>query len=218
MAIDDTPGYLKGSIIPKKAPRGYFTKLIQKRNPGINLQKKSKDWFREKATEITKSFKGKFASTNKIFQDNETKTTSSVEIGKMYMFFYDAKWKEELPEWDMFPLIFPIEFYNNGFLGINFHYLPHPWRAALMDALWPQVTDEKMDFNTRLKISYNILKAAAADKYVAPTIHRYLSNHVVSNFIQIPASEWDIAIFLPYERFVGNTKGGVYKNSMKGRK
>ena len=49
------------------------------------------------------------------------------------MFFYDPKFKKTLPYYDTFPLVLPLETYNDGFLGINMHYLPIPLRVNLLD-------------------------------------------------------------------------------------
>src|SRR5580765_4984034 len=57
-------------------------------------------------------------------------------IGKMLFFQYDAKTKDKLPYWDMFPLAFLFKVSNNSALGINMHYLPPVERARLMMALW----------------------------------------------------------------------------------
>src|SRR4051812_41636100 len=48
-----------------------------------------------------------------------------VHPGEMIFFMYDAKWKDKLPFFDRFPLIFPVEMYPNGFAGMNLHYLPN---------------------------------------------------------------------------------------------
>lgn len=64
-----------------------------------------------------------------------------LSVGSMYMFIYDAKWKKTLPYWDIRPLIFPISRSKDRFMGINFHYLPVPYRAMLMDALYDFAID-----------------------------------------------------------------------------
>ena len=57
-------------------------------------------------------------------------------IGKMYMFYYDAKTKDKLPYWDRFPLIFVLDVRPDRFWGVNLHYLPPLYRAKLMNALY----------------------------------------------------------------------------------
>ena len=50
----------------------------------------------------------------------------------MYLFQYDAKWKEKLPYWDMFPLILPFDLAKGGFFGVYLDYLPTNDRADLL--------------------------------------------------------------------------------------
>ena len=138
-----------------------------------------------------------------------------IEVGKMYLFSYDPKLKKELPYYDRFPLIFPFKKVPNGFLGINLHYLPYILRAKLMDLLYPKVNDPKLSDAARLKISYNILNAAATNKYIKPCIKMYLNNHVRSKFIMIVPTEWDIALWLPVENFAKASNQKVWADSRK---
>jgi hypothetical protein len=127
-------------------------------------------------------------------------------IGKMYCFVYDPKYKDTLPYYDKFPLIFPIEIYNDGFLGINLHYLTPMLRAKLMNALYETLNNNKYDDTTRLRISYQILKSSSRFKLFEPCIKRYLFTHVRSSYLNVPVEHWDKVIMLPLERFVYNNK------------
>ena len=53
--------------------------------------------------------------------NNADRARPDAVIGRMYFFYYDAKNKDKLPQWDRFPLVLPIERYGNGFLGLNLH-------------------------------------------------------------------------------------------------
>lgn len=137
---------------------------------------------------------------------------TSIEPGRMYLFNYDAKLKDVLPYWDRFPLIFPFSVESDHFLGINLHYLPLIYRAQLMDALYDITNNKKFDKSTKLKISYELLKNTAKFKNFKPCVKMYLNGHVKSNFLLVPSDEWDIALFLPLERFTKN-KNVVYRDS-----
>jgi hypothetical protein len=170
--------------------------------------RQARDWFRntaQKAKDITRS---------KILSET-TAQTNRVEIGRMYMFSYDPKTKEELPYYDRFPLVFPIKLLPDGFLGINLHYLPYVLRAKLMDMLYNYVMDPKLDSNTKLRISYETLNRASTHKYIQPCIKRYLTNHVRSKFIFVAPVEWDIALFLPVEQFAKASRTTVWNDSRK---
>lgn len=135
-------------------------------------------------------------------------------IGQMYFFIYDPKHKKTLPYYDKFPLVFPIEFYPDGFLGINFHYLDYGLRAKLLAKLVETMTNKRFDETTKLKISYEILKGLGTMHQ--PCVKRYLNAHVRSQFIWIDPREWKQAIFLPVENFAKSTKEQVWRDS-KGR-
>ena len=130
------------------------------------------------------------------------------------MFGYDAKMKDELPFYDRFPVVFPFSRDADSFTGINLHYLPHIYRARLMDALYMIVSDQKFNDKTRLRLSYQLLSSSSKYKYFEPCVKKYLYNHVKTKFLQVPSNEWDIALFLPLERFTVS-KNVVFKDSIK---
>lgn len=170
----------------------------------------ARDWFREKA---------RGARSADVYPDNILKTSSNrkprVGPGRMYHFYYDPKHKKTLPYYDRFPLIFMVGAADGGFYGINLHYLPPKLRAELMDALYEVASDRKYDENTKLRLSYSILKGASKYSYFKPCFKHYLSEHVKSQFIEIVSSEWDIALFLPTERFEKASKTRVFADSRK---
>ena len=168
----------------------------------------ARDWYRDRARRTR-------ISPQTLIKSDRDRLTSKVLIGKMYHFFYDPKHKKTLPYYDRFPLIFPFKKVRGGFLGINLHYLPLRLRAKLMDELYTLSRDKRYDENTRLRLSYNVLNGAAKYKYFKPCVKHYLTPHVKSRFLEIYAAEWDIALFLPTEKFVGAVKGKVHADSRK---
>ena len=168
----------------------------------------ARDWYRNRARTTR-------VAPDRLIRGDRERLTSRVMIGRMYHFFYDPKHKKTLPYYDRFPLIFPFKRVRGGFLGINLHYLPLRLRAKLMDELYTLSRDNRYDENTRLRISYNILNGAAKYKYFKPCVKHYLTPHVKSRFLEVYAAEWDIALFLPTERFVGANKRAVHADSRK---
>ena len=157
----------------------------------------AREWYRDAAGALVT----KITSNQALRRTQESRKVDSMELGYMYAFSYDPKMKRELPYYDVFPLIFPVKFEKDGFLGINFHYLPPVLRAKLMDALYPNLTNRQFDDSTRMRISYDILQSAAKYRYFKPTLKKYLRSHVRSQFLEIHVNEWDIALFLPTESF-----------------
>ena len=167
------------------------------------------NWFRS----IINRTKGKFSDESPASLLSRQNTVSSQLLGKMYFFTYNPKWKATLPYYDTFPLIFPIERYTNGFLGINFHYLHPKDRAILMDQLKSYANNKRYDETTKLKLSYQTLAGFSKIKRARPTIHRYLTGKVGSKFVLINADEWEVALFLPVERFKKASKQKVWTDS-----
>jgi|TARA_E500000318_G_scaffold31967_1_gene31888 hypothetical protein len=147
--------------------------------------------------------------------DDRSKLTSRPTIGRMYFFNYDPKLKRELPYYDRFPLIFMIGPAEGGFYGINLHYLAPTLRARLMDALYDTITNQNYDETTRLRISYNILKGATKFRFFKPCVKHYLVNKVQGRFLEVFSNEWDIALFLPVERFEKANKRQVFNDSQR---
>lgn len=170
----------------------------------------ARNWYRSKAGEIGRNS----ARPNRFLTDSE-RMQSKPEPGMMYMFFYDAKTKDDLPYWDKFPLIFMIEGADGGFTGLNLHYLPLRLRARLMDALYSLTSNQRYDNRTRLQLSYSILKGAARYRLFKPCFKRYLNSNVRSRFVYVHPSEWDIALFLPTERFQKARKQTVHADSAR---
>jgi hypothetical protein len=65
----------------------------------------------------------------------QLRQTNMVKIGMLYFFYYDPKTKADLPYWDRFPLVLVLEKYDDGFLGLNLHYLPVKYRVAFLQKL-----------------------------------------------------------------------------------
>lgn len=169
----------------------------------------AREWFRDKAKELGK------VSESQILRDDTDRLKSRSAIGKMYFFVYDAKHKKTLPYYDRFPLIFPVDKVPGGFYGINMHYLPLPLRAQLMDSLYDITNNKRYNESTKLKLSYGVLKGAEKFSLFKPTFKRYLNSQVRSRFVQIEPAEWDVALFLNSEQFVGASKTKVWADSKK---
>lgn len=157
----------------------------------------SLDWFKGLA-------RSAFGIRKEIMKgDKGARYRNSVTLGKMYFFFYDAKHKDTLPVWDRFPLVFPIEFYKDGFLGLNLHYLSVGQRDQLLSLLMRYANNPNMDETTRLMLSWKAVTATSRMKGLSEVcVKRYLRGHVRSRFIEVNADEWDKVISLPVEEFV----------------
>ncbi|CAB5221146.1 DNA end protector protein [uncultured Caudovirales phage] len=172
----------------------------------------SRDWFREKAREVARINEKSLVTNNRELQ------RSRPVPGYMYLFSYDAKHKDTLPYFDRFPLVFPFSVDSDGFLGMNMHYIPHLLRARLMDALYDLSSNQKFDEKTKLRMSYDMLNASSKYKYFKPCVKRYLFSQLQTRFLLVPSNEWDIALFLPLERFTVNKKQAYNDSQQKIRR
>lgn len=170
-------------------------------------EQKARDWYRTAA-------KGYKVQVNKSFlQEDKDRMRSSIMPGNMYMFWYSPKYKDTLPYYDQFPLIFPFRAAKGRFWGLNLHYIPHQYRAALMDQLYELTNNSRYDESTKLKLSYNILNSSSKYKYFKPCVKQYLVSHLASKFLYIYPSEWDMALFMPTEKFQKQGKNQVWSDS-----
>jgi hypothetical protein len=141
----------------------------------------------------------------RIIAGNELRGRPTTRTGRVYFFKYDPKGKYELPQYDKFPLCVPIEKYNDGFLGLNLHYLQQGNREKLLKTLLETRSDHTINDQTIMRISYDAITASTKlERLAGPAIHRYLFAHVRSKFIEVYPDEYDIALQLPIEQWVFN--------------
>ena len=178
------------------------SKYIQSVQKAARGRPKSTDWYKEKIKE--------FGTPTAVQLIRDGKRDTRPFYGRLNMFFYDPKLKKTLPYYDRFPLVLPMERYNDGFLGINLHYLPIPLRIRLLDRLVDFSNNTKFDESTYLKVTYSGLKRV---KLIKPTIKRYLAGHVKSAFRRVDADEFTVATLLPVQRFTKATDSEVWKDS-----
>lgn len=167
-------------------------------------------WLREQAQSINA-----VSNPKQLLNKQTDRMVTAITVGRMYLFMYDPKMKEELPYYDRFPLIFPFRRVQGGFYGINMHYLPHMMRAKLMDNLHLLANNQNYDDSTKLRLSYQLLHKASKFRYFEPCVKHYLNTQVRTRFLWVPADQWETALFLPLERFVGATKQQVWRDSRR---
>ena len=191
-----------------------FISAIQHTTNPAQQQNTSQEWLREQL----RNFSGTTDPRSLLRatpNQKESRLVTKLSIGRMYLFYYDPKMKEELPYYDRFPLIFPFRMVEDGFYGINMHYLPHVLRARLMDGLYTLANNDKNDDTTKLKLTYQLLNSSSRFKYVKPCVKHYLNNHVRSRFLWVPADQWKTALFLPLERFAKASATTVWQQSRR---
>ena len=169
------------------AEETYFDKISAQIKTGTEPYQ----WYRNRIKELGTP------SQSQLIRDG--KITGRVNFGALNMFIYDPKLKNKLPYYDTFPLVLPIEKYRDGFLGINFHYLPYALRAQLLSRLDPNA-------------NYSALKKV---RLIKPTLKRYLNSNVRSRFRKLEEEDFMTAIMLPVQRFKKSSASKVWSDSRK---
>lgn len=142
---------------------------------------------------------------------NKDLVRSVPKLGGMYLYAYDAKFKDKLPFWDAAPLVVPVQFEAKGFSGINFHYLPVDQRLFLFKLLAGMRSNTSRRY---IRISYKTLVALSTSIWKF-AYKRYLFSHVKSRLLVIDKSEWEEALMLPVANFQKKTASFVYKEFSK---
>ena len=180
------------------------SKFIQNVVKDAGGRPKSTQWYRDKIKEF-----GQPGAMDLIRDGKQSRTP---HYGRMNMFFYDPKGRKTLPYYDTFPLVLPIESYPDGFLGINFHYLPMALRLKLLDRIVDFSNNTKFDESTIINADYAKLKNI---KEIKPTLKRYLAGRVKTRFRRVDADEFTVAALLPIARWKKGTQQDVYRDSRK---
>lgn len=164
------------------------------------------DWFRNNVTRMR-------TMPEKVMREGQGNMTMQPMNGKMYLFQYDPKTKKRLNYYDRFPLVLKVKRLPEGFLGLNFHYLHYKQRAMLMDALYEYVYDDELNEESRVRITYEILKGNSRTKFFKPALKRYLRSQTESRFMEIMPDQWNAAIMLPIARFEKASNAKVWRDS-----
>jgi hypothetical protein len=134
--------------------------------------------------------------------------------GQMFMFNYQPLTRANLEYYDTFPLVFILELHNDGFLGINLHYLPPQLRERLFLNLIKFSSGSFENEDTRLILRYKyMMTQPLIRRLITPCIKKYFYRRMDSYILKIPPSDWYIATFLPLSRFKKKHYGGVWRDS-----
>jgi len=147
---------------------------------------------------------------NQVLAQYKSETSQFIYPGTLTLFKYRAT--NQRPYYDSFPLVIYLQETNNGFIGMNLHYISYAQRAILMDGLY-QIARNKNTSQPIIAANYQFLSRFQRFRYFKPCVKRYLYSNVKSRFLSISPQYWNIALFLPLERFVGSSKEHVWSES-----
>ncbi|CAB4141269.1 DNA end protector protein [uncultured Caudovirales phage] len=168
------------------------------------------DWYRKKILEY---FGSKNIDARTIYGSNRTK--KRFIPGDIVTFRYKPKLKDVLPYYDTYPLVLILKIIPGGFIGLNFHYIDPRSRAYFMDVLYDYLKYYAQSKELKINITYDKLANTPRLSYYRPCIKRYLNSNIGNMFYILSPDEWNIALFLPTESFVKETKEEVWGESKK---
>ncbi len=171
----------------------------------------AQDWFRQTVRRLfgDRPIRGREQLVQA--EDVTTRTPQNIQrTGRMFMFVYDPKLKKKLPFYDRFPMIFVLELRNDGFLGLNLHYLPIKLRAMLFNQLTVLLNTKNLNENTRLRLTYQVIKNATKFHNALPLIREYKAKYIRSRMLEVHPRDWEIALFLPTEQFKKKGKQTIW--------
>jgi hypothetical protein len=122
-------------------------------------------------------------------------TVGRLKIGDLITFEYDAKYGEELPYWDRFPLVYVTKIHRDGWTGMNVHYLHPRMRARLFYDL---------DKNS-IDIIDNEMNSLCTKRYLAANTRTATKRS--------PKEFWEIAVQLPFEKFEKKSNNTVWRQT-----
>jgi len=176
-------------------PFAHLRDSALKGNPSRSVQ-----WYQNQLRKLGMGLK--HISPQRVMTSGLGTGENGVNIGQMSLFYYHAKHEKTLPHWDAFPLVIPFRMHEDGFTGVNFHYLHPNDRMAFLKTI--------MMIRGNRGLTWDVLKAQAST-FAEHCVKRYLFNHVRNRyFLKIDDVDWKTAIMLPVERFVKESKYNAY--------
>jgi hypothetical protein len=111
--------------------------------------------------------------------------------------------------------VIPFRKLDEGFLGVNFHYLPYVIRFKMLGYLNELSSDDNLDENTRVNLSWRVLESYSRLDPIKACVKHYLTDSIHSRFLNIPYQDWVIASQLPVESFIKKNKSFVWRETGK---
>jgi len=183
-----------------------------------NLSNQTPSEMQRRSVESMRWFTGQLrkirTSPQNFYKYTDLKKTRRYLDGRMYMFFYEAKWQDKLPYWDAFPCVIILDTYQDGFLGLNLHYIPPLIRAKLLNECFDFIKAEDKQ-SERFELPYEIVNASPKFKFAKACIKRYLYSQMKSSALEVEPIYWDLASMLPVAQFQKQNVRKVYEESRK---
>lgn len=144
-------------------------------------------------------------------EDIETvRATRKLQLGRLYLWGYDPKFKKSLPVYDVLPLGILLSYNAKYFWMINIHYIPYLRRIQFMRIIMEELKSGK-------KLKYKTIKKAWMSAQIPMAYARlafrcYLISHVKTNLKMFDYDNYAPVVKNVLPIFKKQSKATVYKN------
>ncbi len=190
----------------------------------VRLEKETPSELQERSLESLRFFQARVRnlkiSSEAFYKQSDLQKAKRYLEGRMYTFFYNAKTKNKLPYWDRFPLVIILDLREDGFTGLNLHYIPPRYRVRLLYELYKYVIlddDEyaEEEMRMRIKMTYQLITGISKLKMYKPCFKRYLTTQIEGRALEITPEYWDSMAMLPLAQWQKENARTVYSDSIK---
>lgn len=203
------PGQREKDLQAPHLIQRYWEKFFQL-HP-IDVQRHSDaalDWFRKRVSKDLKVRADQIIKSTDDYNRYAEKHDRSM-IGKLYLYEYEAveAGDEENGVYDKYPTVF---FFNISkskegkllYWGLNMHYLLPKERAAVYSGLMKLKAQKGVTPKTKLKLQWDLIKTVCKHPLVERAVHAYRADRIQSRIVEIPATDWPVALFLRIEKWM----------------
>lgn len=187
----------------------YWELYFRQREKGqLKHGKEALLWFQRRVTKDVRVKASAILDTPASYATQKARGNKSM-VGKLYLYEYEAEMAgdEDTGLYDRFPMVF---FFNSGktkagkqvLYGLNIHYLTPSQRAMLYQRLMAFKTSKRWTPNVKLKLQWDLIKAAAGTDIANKAVHSYRVDRIKSKMVEIPADDWQITIFLQLQKWM----------------
>jgi DNA-binding transcriptional regulator YhcF (GntR family) len=132
------------------------------------------------------------------------------KVGRLYAFVYDAKHKDTLPYWDVYPLVVYLgmsQRFQGLMLGLNLHYIPPKARQEFLESLIKYSNTDRISNRTTLDVDWTKVKGMRGSKVM---IKSYIPSRIKGTFIEIKPSDWVNVVYMPTSKFVSGPESKAF--------
>jgi hypothetical protein len=140
--------------------------------------------------------------------------TNNVVVGRMYFFRYKPEAAEE--SYDSWPLLLSLYEDGDNISGVNFHHLNYKYRIIQLGRMLDYLNNQEYKKTSRLYASKfrRTLWTHRLFKHSKASYRQYRIDQIQSKIIEVHPLDWELAITVPTEKFMGIRGNLVDRNRM----